>query len=154
MPKMAKKCEEIWMINRWYRSSLQTDLNNRLYIRYFIHFYSIRGDFNSTLRFGPSFAKSVNFLPCDLVRHFPGPSFSCPAIWSFSFHVRHFHPLFFFSPNVSGPAFSVAPSGLSFFSIPKDEGWSEVCVIKFAYQFNQNGPWIWVQSLVFYYIYA
>ena len=48
-------------------------------------------------------------LPCDLVRHLPGPSFSCPAIWSFSFHVRHFHPLFFFSPNVSGPAFSVAP---------------------------------------------
>ena len=31
---------------------------------------------------------------------------------------------------------------------------SEVCVIEFAYQFNQNGPWIWVQSLVFYYSYV
>ena len=28
------------------------------------------------------------------------------------------------------------------------------CVIEFAYQFNQNGSWIWVQSLVFYYCYV
>ena len=34
-------------------------------------------------------------------------------------------------------------SGLSFFSIPMDEGRSEVCVIEFAYQFDQNGPWIY-----------
>ena len=42
------------------------------------------------LRRGPSFSRSCIFQPCDLVRHFPGPAFSSPEIWSVIFQVLHF----------------------------------------------------------------
>jgi len=42
------------------------------------------------LRFGPSFSRSCILLPCDLVRHFPGPAFSSHEIWSVVFQVLHF----------------------------------------------------------------
>jgi len=40
------------------------------------------------------------FQPCNLVRHFPCPVFSSPAIWSVIFQVMHFPGLWF------GPSFS------------------------------------------------
>ena len=44
-----------------------------------------------TLLVSPSFSRSVIFRPCDLVRHFPGPSFSTPyCLVVRLFQVLHF----------------------------------------------------------------
>ena len=70
-------------------------------------YLAISNEFCS-LHSGPPFSVSVNFRPCYLVRHFPGPSFSALATWSVISKFVNFRPCYlvrhFLGPSFSGLA--------------------------------------------------